>query len=280
MTFPPRLHVLFASQTREAVVLRRGPSHHIATVAWDRERDRFTLGQWMKGRIYERRSDLSPDGKHLLYFAMNGHWSSASRGSWTAISRAPYLRATGFFTKGDCWHGGGHFLATEHKGKSRYWLNDGYGHRVVRQTTEVTREPTYRPSPSFGGECPGVYYHRLMRDGWSYLKHDEGVKWKGVDVFEKPLEHGFRLRKLAHCVTRPPPGKGCYWDEHVVIAPDGTERREPDWEWAELDGTRLVFAKDGVLWASRFDRRGALAEPEPLFDFNPMKFEAIEAPYR
>jgi cytochrome bd-type quinol oxidase subunit 2 len=30
------------------------------------------VGQWLKGRIYERRSDLSPDGKHLIYFAMNG----------------------------------------------------------------------------------------------------------------------------------------------------------------------------------------------------------------
>jgi hypothetical protein len=41
-------------------------------VLWDRQRDTLKLGQWMRGRIYERRCDLSPKGAHLLYFAMNG----------------------------------------------------------------------------------------------------------------------------------------------------------------------------------------------------------------
>jgi hypothetical protein len=276
--FPPRLHVLFASRSEQALVIRRGPSNLVATIAWDRRRDRFTLGQWMKGRLYERRCDLSPDGAHLLYFAMNGHWQSESRGSWTAISRAPYLRAIGFFTKGDCWHGGGLFVPTRKTEKSRYWLNDGYGHHVVRQTNEVTRDATYRPSPSFGGECPGVYYHRLMRDGWTYLAHDKGEKWKSVDVFEKTLVHGFRLRKIAHCETGAPPGKGCYWDEHVLIDPSGEERVERDWEWAELDGSRLVYATDGKLFARSLDQKG-LADPRMLHDFTPMKFEAIAAPY-
>ena len=49
----------------------------------------FALGQWLKGRIYERRSDLSPDGKYMIYFAMNGKWNSIAKWSWTAISKAP-----------------------------------------------------------------------------------------------------------------------------------------------------------------------------------------------
>ncbi len=39
------------------------------------------------------------DGKYAIYFAMDGKWKSASRGSWTAISRTPFLKALAFFTK-------------------------------------------------------------------------------------------------------------------------------------------------------------------------------------
>jgi hypothetical protein len=272
--FPPRLHVLLARDAPLGLVIRRGPSAHVATIGWHRQRDTFELGQWLKGRIYERRSDLSPDGAHFLYFAMNGHWQSESRGSWSAISRAPYLRAIGFFPKGDCWHGGGLFT-----GKRTYWLNDGYGHQVLRDTKELTRDRAYRPSPSFGGECPGVYYHRLIRDGWTHVDRDRLGAHESVDVFERPLLHGHRLRKLAHAEIARTPGKGCYWDEHVVIEPDGTERREPDWEWADLDGARLVYAKKGALHAQRFGRKGALAPSTLLFDFAPMRFEEIVAPY-
>src|SRR5689334_22184837 len=105
--FPPRLHVILARESSLAVVIRRGPSKSVCTFLWDRSEDSFRLGQWMRGRIYERRCDLSPDGKYLIYFAMNGKWESETKGSWTAISRNPYLKAVTLYAKGDCWNGGG-----------------------------------------------------------------------------------------------------------------------------------------------------------------------------
>ena len=42
------------------------------------------------------------DSKSLIYFAMNGRWQSETKGSWTAISRVPYLKAVGLYAKGDC----------------------------------------------------------------------------------------------------------------------------------------------------------------------------------
>jgi hypothetical protein len=78
--FAPRIHILLASQAPIGLVIRRGPSKRVATLFWDREHDEFRLGQWLKGRIYERPSDLSPDGKYLIYFAMNGRWDSEARG--------------------------------------------------------------------------------------------------------------------------------------------------------------------------------------------------------
>jgi len=90
---PPRLHALIARDKNIGIVIRRGPAKHVATFLWDISKDKFTIGQWMKGRIYERRSDLSADGKYFLYFAMNGKWESEAEGAWTAVSKAPYLKA-------------------------------------------------------------------------------------------------------------------------------------------------------------------------------------------
>jgi hypothetical protein len=88
----------------------------------------------------------------------------------------------------------------------------------------------------FGGECPGVYYPRLLRDGWTLVERIVAGPLEAVTVFEKPIARGWILRKLAHEQVGAPPGKGCYWDEHEL---QGTEppalRRLPDWEWADLD---------------------------------------------
>src|SRR5436309_1302521 len=144
--FPPRLHVLLARGSRAALVIRRGPSKSVCTVLWNRDRDTFKLGQWMRGRIYERRCDLSPDGRRFIYFAMNGRWQSETKGSWTAISHVPYLKAISLFAKGDCWHGGGLFVSDR-----EFWLNDAYGHTQLKASSEVRRSVSYKPPAYFGG---------------------------------------------------------------------------------------------------------------------------------
>jgi hypothetical protein len=272
--FPARIHILLARSAPVGLVIRRGPSKQVATLLWDRVRDQFELGQWLKGKIYERRCDLSPDGKHLIYFAMNGQWESESQGSWTAISRAPFLKALAIFPKGDCWHGGGLWTGNE-----TYWLNDGYGHSVLRDARSFRRDPDGQPSESFGGECLGVYYPRLMRDGWALIERVKFAKCKKKDVFEKPIGKGWVLRKLAHAEVDHPAGKGCYWDEHELVAPgSGSSIACPTWEWAELDGRRLVWAAGGKLYCAQVSKDGLTGETE-LFDFNGMSFRALKAPY-
>jgi hypothetical protein len=270
-SFPPRLHVLLAQSAEVGVILRRGPSKSVCCIAWDRRKDRFTVGQWLRGRIYERRSDLSPDGKYLIYFAMNGRSRSPTGGSWTAISRAPYLKAVVLFGKGDCWHGGGLFT-----GPRRYWLNDGYGHRPLTLSSEVQRDLDYRPAANYGGECPHPYYQRLQRDGWT-LRQDRSER--GRDVFEKPLPHGWLLRKQAHAQLAKDPGKGCYWDSHELEHPaSGQQIDGAKWEWADLDSRRLVYAEGGGLYELQLSSRGPTS-PTLLADFSGLQFEAIKAPY-
>ena len=272
--FSARIHGLLATDARVGVIIRRGPSKQVCTVLWDRRRDEFQVGQWLKGRIYERRCDLSPDGKYLIYFAMNGRWDSEVRGSWTAISRAPYLKALALFPKGDCWNGGGLFT-----GKKSYWLNAGCGHSELRNTREVVRDSKFQPLNSVGGECLSVYFPRLLRDGWTLVEPVNVARWQDFHVFEKQLAAGWVLRKIAHAEVGAPPGKGCYWDEHELLRTESGARIAcPEWEWAEVERKRLVWAEAGKLFAGRLGKDG-LAYKSELFDFNEMTFEPIEAPY-
>ena len=266
-----------ACDARVGVVIRRGPSKSVATLLWDRRTDEFKMGQWLKGRIYERRSDLSPDGKHFIYFAMNGKWDSETEGSWTAISRAPFLKAIALYAKGDCWNGGGLWISN-----GKYWLNEGHlrgEHKVLQDTTKVIRDPDYDPDEDYGGECLGVYYHRLLRDGWKLVERRNMGKRKHEDLFEKKIDKSWALRKIAHSEIDSPEGKGCYWDEHQLIGSDDEQVMSfPHWEWAELDRSRLVWAEKGKLYAGWMKKSG-LADVRQLHDFTDMAFKLIKAPY-
>jgi hypothetical protein len=268
--FPARLHVILARDAKVGVVIRRGPSKSVCTVLWNRDRDTFKLGQWMRGRIYERRCDLSPNGTRFIYFAMNGRWQSETKGSWTAISCVPYLKAISLFAKGDCWHGGGLFLSNR-----EFWLNDGHGHRELKVASDLRRNLDGHPPEYFGGECLTVYYNRLRRDGW--VMCDE--EYQGATLLEKRLPKSWRLRKLAFAEIGAPPGRGCYWDAHELRHEStNTVLAFPEWEWADFVDGRLVWASEGKLSASRLGR-GKLLGEKLLHDFNGMKFEAIAAPY-
>lgn len=259
-----------------AVVIRRGPAKHVCTVSWNREDDSFEIGQWFSGRIYEKRSDLSPDGKYLIYFAMNGRWNSETTGPGTAISRAPWLKAIELYRKGDCYEGGGLFL-----NENSFWINDRYFHEedALIQSDEVQRDDTYEPEGDFGAEDWSVYFPRLMRDGWNLLK-SSGSSMNSATVFEKSLIEGWVLRKIAHDQVNPPKGKSCYWDEHELINEKSDSQFEcDDWEWAEVDGQTVVWASKGCLYRASIESVETIGKPKLLFDFNPLKFERIEAPY-
>lgn len=272
--FPARIHVLLASKARVGLVIRRGPSKSVATLLWDLETDRFKLGQWLRGRIYERRSDLSPDGKYFLYFAMNGRWNGEAGGSWSAISKAPYLKAISFFPKGDCWFGGGLFT-----GERTFWLNGEEGHSKSFESYAVSIDREWKPRGSFGGECPGVYYWRLLRDGWRVVDQPAKAARKNIDLFEKQCPNGWVLRKIAHSQMRSPVGRGCYWDEHALIrSVAGVSTEFPKWEWAELDNGRLIWATEGRIECAALGRKG-LEGIKVLKDLNNLEFQPIAAPY-
>lgn len=320
-TFPARLHVLL--RKKSAVVLRRGLARHVASIGWNLETDTFTLGQWLHGRIYEYRCDLSPDGKFLIYFAAkygrldavqkrvdeflarefkNAEtwripWGVRERAadaflaehaeefaklkktlefqdcSWTAISRAPYLKAVELWFNGSGWNGGGLFMDNR-----KVWLNHPKFMNRVPVLSSGKFEILSEPEP-VSGECPPIYFSRLERDGWVLKYSDEESSRYNV-LFEKPLPHRRVLRKTFHSGFENVPGRGVYWDDHQLADSAGTLLADGKrWEWADYDSPRrrIVFAQGGCLFALRVGK--TLGEPVLLKDFNAMKFAAVPAPY-
>lgn len=131
-----------------------------------------------------------------------------------------------------------------------------------------------------GAECLTVYYPRLMRGGWQLIHMEPRTSWTPkTDIFDKPLDYDWTLRKLVRAGCNDPPGKSCYWDTRQLIHPvSKTTIVFDDWEWAERDGDRLVWTTAGKLFAREISAQGLDNEVE-LHDFNEMRFETITAPY-
>lgn len=157
---PARIYGFVARDARKAVLLRRGPSKQVRLLAWDLETDRIKPGQWLKGRIYERRCDLSPDGSLFAYFAAKHRGPVAA---WTAVCRPPMLTALTFFPKDDCWGGGGLFtnersLSLNHIMAAHHDVLPEKKRTKGRKTPKYMKIPGLRPWEVIGDE--GVPFTR------------------------------------------------------------------------------------------------------------------------
>ncbi len=89
----------------------RGPSAWYHVIQWDTRRDSFVHGAWIKGRIYEEKCDVSPNGRLLLYFVHQGSRSGTIfTHAWTGISRVPWLKALTIWPQRTTYGGGGRFI--------------------------------------------------------------------------------------------------------------------------------------------------------------------------
>ena len=124
----PRIDILFAAESPQALILRRGPSDWVHVLTWDTSTDVVTRGAWFHGRIDASRCSLSPDGQLLIYFAVchrkTSRWPLGF--AWTAISKPPWLTALVRWTQSDTWAGGGSFCGNNsvllNFSKWRHWV--------------------------------------------------------------------------------------------------------------------------------------------------------------
>ncbi len=108
---PPRIYCIPATGVPVVAVFRRGPSDWSHVGRWDLAAGRYEPGGWLRGRIFPRRSDVSPDGRLLCYFAHkpSARWEHGE--AYVAISRLPWLTALHAFGTCGTWTRGYHFGA-------------------------------------------------------------------------------------------------------------------------------------------------------------------------
>lgn len=263
---PPRLHVITATESPLAVVLRRGPANAVGCFLWDRGTGTLTPGQWLRGRIYEHRSDLSPDGRHLVWFGGTGRPKAGVHGGWyTVVSRAPWLTAIAFLPQDSTWHGGGAFTAP-----GRVWLNGGGSLPDTGGEIACDPDPRAYPHATDGFHMGDLYVAMMARRGW---RHVSGTGYDAV--LRKPcgagaeIELGFALRA---------PNRALLSNRYTLVLPDGGTRRT-DWEWADLWDGRLCYAVAGTLRSAVAAADGTLAQDRLIHDFRDMTFDARPAPY-
>jgi hypothetical protein len=282
-----RLYAILARRSPIAVIFRRGPSNQVLIIRWDTSNDKFEFGQWFKGRIYERRCDLSPDGDLLLYFAAK--YKEPLR-SWSAVSRPPYLTALAMWPKGDGWGGGGHFLS-EH----RIELNHRDAEMELAKGFSLPkwlRVCQFGERPGWGEDDP-IWSKRLERDGWTLVswpaktkddfgsrvswEPDPAIKWVKVNP-KWPKRYSLEMA-ITGIKERDGPW---YLTEHSVVRQGKVIDRLGRSDWADWSHTGdLLFAMDGALYRMTCENGTlpALEDATVIADFSKLKFENREAPY-
>jgi hypothetical protein len=273
-----RLSVIFARQSPTAIIFRRGPSKWVQLIKWNTDTDEFVPGQWFHGKIYDRRSDLSPDGTLLIYFAQKITGRTLADAeytyAWTAISKPPFLTALALWPKGDCWHGGGSFLNNQ-----AVLLN----HAKNVSEPHPEHKPTglkVRLREKVTGEDDPIYSERLDRDGWKQ-KQEWLVRYEGrrgfvtsqPEVRQKDAPSDAVSIEMVRSINDLD-----YSEEFTVM--EGGARATPivGASWVDWDHRgRLIVAKDGKISVATVSSDGRLVEQE-LEDFNLSKPNPVKSP--
>jgi hypothetical protein len=263
---PARLFVLLAREAPIGVIFRRGPTKLVQVIKWNTAKDTFEPGQWFKGRIYEHRSDVSPDGKLMVYLAATNKPDSfyGNRVVWTGISKPPYLSPLYAINDFETYGQGGMFLTNETLLYSSVSRVDGVWEKPHPKLTVVTIRDIYFSAV--------LYYKQLEKNGW--LPECDPYKVGEIVttsiepcVWHKQRQHVtlfLRYQYLAATYYLHNNNTG-----HEITLDKAT--------WADFDQKdRLIYARDGKLFAAKVNR-DELHEKE-LADFTANTFESIEAP--
>jgi hypothetical protein len=281
MSAPPepstRIFGIVAREASRVVLLRRGPSKHVLAITWDTIKHQFHVGQWLKGRIYEHRCDLSPSGERLVYLAAN---NKPPLYAWTAVSRPPFLTALALWKNCGTWGGGGLF---DHE--RALALNSG-GRLKPEDGFHLPKGFTVKPIASWagGGEDDPVRTKRMLRDGWTLDDEGSPGEYQRSGRFNweylRPQRWSKVRRRLR--LERRVLGIGeqngpWYTTEHRVFGENDEivlDLGLSDWaDWSRSD--ELLFARDGRVYRAATRKDGVLDAPEELIDLRPLRFEAV-----
>jgi hypothetical protein len=282
------LYFIVAREAPMAVVFRRGPSYRVELLTWDLLSDELTPGQWLKGRIYERRSDLSPKGDLLVYFAAKWEAPDLSEGSWTAVSRPPYLTALALWFNGDMIWGGGLFDSAQ-----QLRLDVG-----ARGPSGDFKLPPWMQVNLLDEQIPHDQHDpiediRLRRDGWQRLgdRGPDRLRSTGEPAgpgrvhplpYRKQVgpKHSRMTLEIATDVVRRA-GRTKYATRFRVLDDEREIRSIGPADWADIGPNGdILLAREGRLFRLRGDSPSSLQDGEfhEVADLRGHRFEERIAP--
>jgi hypothetical protein len=224
----------------------------------------YEPGAWLKGRIFPRRSDLSPDGRFLCYFAHkpSAVWETGE--TYVAVSKLPWLTALHAFPTCGTWTRGYYFTREKDPTKpDDAQLPISHGLRpipAVQFATERRRGWTEAPDSPQRDPKDAWDQHRNVRlqkpqPGGNRLLCVESIGWAGGEFGVDQAVDGLRVR---------------YW-----LEADGDIRLLDDLQWADWDreGRFLAATRSGRLQIRDLDAVGSQVifdedltgyEPDPV----------------
>ena len=272
-----RIYFIVARNTNVAVIFRKGPTKWTQLIKWNLDNDKLHYGQWFKGKIYERRSDLSPSGNLLVYFASKHtrrQMKSKFTSTWTAVSKPPYYTAAALWPKGDTWGGGGLFVDD-----NSLLLNHPEFQSSPHPDFEPKRLKMITDRKGLGINEDETSY-KLTRSGWKKVKDWEVFK-KGGNLFYKPGPPEVREKKVGS--DRTLVMERYSNDQHggkfsVKIGKDTIPVENAQWLDSDHKG-RIILAMEGKLYASVKDiQKNFLKKLKLIADLNESIPEAIKSP--
>mgnify|MGYP001263646470 CR=1 FL=1 len=249
---PPRIYCIPATEAPIVAVFRRGPTSWSHVGRWDVAAGRYEPGAWLGGRIFPRRSDLSPDGRWLCYFAHKPGATWDHGDAYVALSKLPWLtalhafRTCGTWTRGYAFTAGGG-IADE----ADVTLPIPYGLRARRATQfECERDRGWAEAPDSPPREPS--------DAWDERRHAR---------MRKPQPGGHRVlgveRVPAAIVGAADQSVGGLAVRYSLESAGDVEILD-DLQWADWDraGRLLLATRGGRLQIRDLDR----ASPVTVFD--------------
>ena len=236
-----RIKMLHARKVNETVIFRRGPSKWVQLLKWNTDKDEITPGQWLNGRIYADRADLSPYGNYLIYFAAKFK-DAKKQYAWTAISKPPYLTAIALWKKDDTFNGGGLFESSKKvylsHTKSESKLEEGFN--IDRLQVRI-KEKRF-PFDDIEGE-------RMKRDGWIWSTQKD-MNLNSADVqYSKSLNEKTNVVYVGKNKSKYEYSENRYNWKTFIQSPIGIIDVS-DYENIDANlGGRILMSKNGCIYA-------------------------------
>jgi hypothetical protein len=261
----PRIYGLPATEAPVVAVFRRGPTNWSHVGRWDLEKRRYEPGGWLRGRLFPRRSDLSPDGRWLCYFAHKPTATWHIGDAYVAVSKLPWLTALHAFPTCGTWTRGYYFTQDRSASDAETVSQLPWRLRSIpviqfanerrRGWEEAPDSPPRDPSDAWDARRNARM--RKRQPGGSRLLCVESIGLAGGEFGVEQAVDGLRVR---------------YWLES-----DSELQPLEEVQWADWDreGRLLVATRSGTL---QIQRLGAGAEILFEEDLSRLEPEPVPAP--